>query len=230
MVLSLLLQVSEEAKKAGSGKDEEVVGNKMKEELQKHLKQLGEHNEQLRKDLETEEKEQKKHITSEDIHDGFDSKVGFPCNCLSYDPANSGLQYIPAKPEPEPIKNAKLDAKPKSKSKTTELEVLNPKSSSSSASAPPDSDEELDADLPELTPSLELFSRLPLHNYEQSWKFIQSHRDVVVPGASDALLVAAFRAQGEGKDKYAKQCVHQSLLLQYCEKLGKDGVRVFFQK
>lgn len=51
-----------------------------------------------------------------------------------------------------------------------------------------------------------------------------------MPGASDALLVAAFTAQGDGKAKYAKQCVNQSLLLQYCEKLGKDGVAIFFKR
>lgn len=81
-----------------------------------------------------------------------------------------------------------------------------------------------------MTPSLEAFSHLPLKGYEQSWNFIKEHRDVVVPGASDALLVAAFTSQGEGKSKYAKQCVHQSLLLQYCDKLGKDGVSVFFRR
>ena len=84
--------------------------------------------------------------------------------------------------------------------------------------------------MPELTPSLEAFSKLPLGAYEQSFRFIQAHPDVVVSGASDALLVASFRAEGDGKPKYAKQCVHQSLLLQYCEKLGGDGVRVFFNK
>ncbi|KIM89114.1 hypothetical protein PILCRDRAFT_34884, partial [Piloderma croceum F 1598] len=219
MVLSLLLQVSGSAKKAAAGKGDDVVGEKVKEGLVRHLVQLGEHTEQLGKDLETELKEQKKHITSEDMHDGFDSK------------------YVPAPPEPEPIKHAKLDAKPKTK--TTEFEVLNPKASTSAAapaaSANDDDDEEddedsFDTELPELTPSLEAFSHLPLWAYETSWKFIQSHRDVVVPGASDALLVAAFRAQGNGKEAYAKQCVHQSLLLQYCDKLGGDGVRVFFRK
>jgi cell division cycle protein 37 len=178
-------------------------------------------------------------------------------------------QYTPAKPEPVPIKNAKLDNKPKSKSKskTTSFEVLNPKASSSQPSAKPaDDDDEIHTDdeddepLPSLTPSLLAFSRLPLYAYEPSWKFIQVHRDVVVPGAADALLVAAFRAQvkaaeigrdleveategkgkGKGKspkekekeeeEKYAKQCVCQSLLLSYCDKLGGDGVRVFFQK
>jgi cell division cycle protein 37 len=77
---------------------------------------------------------------------------------------------------------------------------------------------------------LTLFSQLPLGAYQNSFEFIQSHRDVIVPGASDALLVAAFRAETEGKSDYAKKCVHQSLLLQYCEKLGGDGVRVFFKK
>jgi len=212
MVLSLLLQVSEEAKKVADGRGEDVVGAKVKEGLEKHLQQLGEHTEKLGKDLAAEEKEQKKHITSEDMHDGFDSK------------------YVPAPPEPAPIKNAKLDTKPKSKAKTTEIEVLNPKASTSAPTDEDTLDPEDDADLPELTPSLEAFSRLPLWAYETSWKFIQSHRDVIVPGASDALLVAAFRAQSEGKEAYAKQCVHQSLLLQYCEKLGGDGVRVFFQR
>ena len=81
-----------------------------------------------------------------------------------------------------------------------------------------------------MTPSLEGFSRLPVRGYEQSWEYIKAHRDVYVPGASDALLVTAFRAQGAGEAKLALQCVHQSLLLQYCEKLGKDGVRLFFRR
>jgi cell division cycle protein 37 len=81
-----------------------------------------------------------------------------------------------------------------------------------------------------MNPTLIGFSQIPFGDYEKSFKYIQDHRDTVVPGASDALLVAAFTAQSEGKKKYARQCVHQSLLLQYCEKIGGDGVRVFFQK
>ena len=121
----------------------------------------------------------------------------------------------------------KID-KGKKKDTKTEFEVLNPKVTPSGEANVPADDEE-DA-LPELTPSLETFSKIPLKAYEKSFEFIQSHRDVVVPGAADALLVAAFRAQSNKKPKYAKQCVHQSLLLQYCEKLGGDGVRVFFRK
>ncbi|KAF7980515.1 hypothetical protein HWV62_38034 [Athelia sp. TMB] len=218
MVLSLLMQVSEEAKKAAADKGQDALVAKIKEGLDKHVVQLGEHTEKLKKDLADEEKEQKKHITSEDIHEGFDSK------------------YVPAPPEPAPIKNAKLDATSKGKGKAketvTEFETLNsPATLAATPAATASTDEDIEEDdLPELTPSLEAFSKLPLHNYEMSWKFIQSHRDVIVPGASDALLVASFRAQSNGHPGLAKQCVHQSLLLQYCEKLGPDGVRLFFQK
>lgn len=96
--------------------------------------------------------------------------------------------------------------------------------------APSTSTEDPDEELPELTPSLEAFSHLPVKGYEKSWEFIKAHRDVIVPGASDALLVAAFRSQSDGKSQLAKQCVHQSLLLQYCDKLGTDGVSIFFRK
>jgi cell division cycle protein 37 len=139
-------------------------------------------------------------------------------------------QYVPPKPAPPPIKNAIADPGTKT---TTAYEVLNPAASAAdpppAADAPRDEDEQQE-DLPELTPSLAHFSRVPLWDYAQSFAFIQSNRDVVVPGASDALLVAAFQAENDLREKYAKQCVHQSLLLQYCDKLGRDGVRVFFQK
>jgi len=42
--------------------------------------------------------------------------------------------------------------------------------------------------------------------------------------------VEAFDAQMENKPKYAKQCVHQALLIQYCRQLGRDGVGLFFKR
>ncbi len=144
------------------------------------------------------------------------------------------MQYVPPKDTPKSVPTTKIE-KPK-KQIITEFETLNPEASASTSSAPQpqgEDDEDEDDDdneMPELTPSLEAFSKLPLGGYEQSFRFIQAHPDVVVDGAADALLIAGFRAEGDGKSKYAKQCVHQSLLLQYCEKLGRDGVRIFFSK
>ncbi|KAI0786879.1 Cdc37 N terminal kinase binding-domain-containing protein [Abortiporus biennis] len=215
MLLSLLMTVYEDAKKKGIDKDSPKLHEALVDGLKHHVVALAEHTESLRKDLAKEEEEQKKKITSDDIHEGFDS------------------HYVPPLPAPPPIKGAIDTPSTKTKKTTTEIEVLNPKGVSAAqttfASSSKVADEE-EAELPELTPSLEEFSKLPLKGYEQSWEFIKSHRDVIVPGASDALLVTAFTAQGEGKAAYARQCVHQSLLLQYCEKLGKDGVSLFFRK
>jgi cell division cycle protein 37 len=130
-------------------------------------------------------------------------------------------------------------AKPKP-AKKQEIEVLNPKGATSSAdsSSTPtaakntggDDGEEEDSDLPEMTPALIGFSKIPFGNFEQSFRYIQQNRETFVPGASDALLVAAFNAESDGKPKYARQCTHQSLLLQYCEKIGGDGLGMFFSK
>ncbi|OBZ68714.1 Hsp90 co-chaperone Cdc37 [Grifola frondosa] len=210
MLLSLMLQVWETAKKDGVEKDDASLGDALISGLKRHVVKLGEVVDDLRKRLHDEEEEQKKKITSEDLHEGFES------------------HYVPPIPEPPAIKGAIVEPK---KHTATEYEVINPRgvaaapstfSQGASSSSAAVSDEETD-DLPELTPSLEKFSHLPLRAYEESWEFVKEHRDVIVPGAADALLVAAFRAQSRGDSKWAQQCVHQSLLLQYCEKLGKDG-------
>ncbi|KAI0373740.1 hypothetical protein BV20DRAFT_988787 [Pilatotrama ljubarskyi] len=219
MLLSLMLQVWEEAKKKGVEKDDPNLSDALVAGLKEHLVKLDEHQEKLRKDLQHEEEEQHKKITMEDLHEGFES------------------HYVPPKPAPPPVKGAIQPEKPKKT--VTEYEVINPKGvesapqkepSTSSTPSPSQTAADNDDELPELTPSLEQFSRIPLRGYEDSWEFIKAHRDVYVPGASDALLVAAFRAQRDGNAKYAQQCVHQSLLLQYCEKLGKDGPSLFFRK
>ncbi|KAG6332853.1 hypothetical protein ID866_6238 [Astraeus odoratus] len=224
MVLSLLLQIYDGAKPLPSDEQEKtLLGG-----LDRHIAQLAEHTQKLEKDLAVELREQKKHITSDDIKEGFENK------------------YVPPKPAPPPIKNTVADtSNKKTKKTTTTYEVLNPEASSSTSVSPPvesatassvspasadDDDENEATELPELTPALARFSRIALWNYEASFSFIQQNCEVVVPGASDALLVAAFQAESAGNAKHAKQCVHQSLLLQYCDKLGRDGVRIFFQK
>ncbi|KAK0487369.1 Cdc37 N terminal kinase binding-domain-containing protein [Armillaria novae-zelandiae] len=220
MILSLLNQVADEAKNAL--KDSSIVESEKEDKLVKglsdgvlrHIKGLKERIKKEEKELETEEKEQKKHITMDDLHDGFET------------------HYVPPKPVPTSVPTTKIGNSNKTTT-TTEFETLNPQASTSAPTPPtddPEDPEEEGESVPDMTLSLEEFSKLPLFAYERSFRFIQDHPDVIVEGASDALLVAAFRAQNGANPKYAKQCVHQSLLLQYCEKLGKDGVRVFFKK
>jgi len=216
MILSLLKMVSDKAKEKVKQADtlgaekETRLAKELDIEVATHIERLGDTIDKDQKALDDELKEQKKHITSDDLHDGFDSK------------------YIPPLPAPPPIPLTKHEKK---KTQVTEIEVLNPQAVASTSAAEDDEDEDdEDEGVPELTPALVTFSKIPLGAYDRSFEYIQQHRDVYVSGASDALLVAAFRAQGQKKSKYAKQCVHQSLLLQYCEKLGRDGVGLFFKK
>lgn len=93
-----------------------------------------------------------------------------------------------------------------------------------------DDEDEENVVLPTLTPELLEFSHIKMGEFAKSFEYIQKHRSVYVPGAEDALLVAAFDAETNGQHKYAKQCVHQSLLLQYCDKLGPNGPALFFRR
>lgn len=75
MLLSLMLMVWEEAKQEGVEKDDPRLGDALVKGMKKHITELGQHQEKLRKELTEEEVEQKKKITSDDIHEGWESHV-----------------------------------------------------------------------------------------------------------------------------------------------------------
>ena len=54
---------------------EERLGKELATEMAKHVKQLGEMIERDKKELADEVAEQKKKITTDDIHEGFESHV-----------------------------------------------------------------------------------------------------------------------------------------------------------
>jgi len=74
------------------------------------------------------------------------------------------------------------------------------------------------------------FGKIQIGDYRSSLQFISQNPAIVAERESDGLLVEAFDAQMDGHAKYAKQCVHQALLIQYCRQLGKDGVGLFFKR
>lgn len=83
-----------------------------------------------------------------------------------------------------------------------------------------------------MTTSLKAFAKIPINanNYEASYAFLQRDKGIFTEGAVDAMLLEAFNAETNGKKTYAKQCVHQGLMIQYCEKLGQNGIGMFFKK
>lgn len=177
------------------------------------VKEVGSHSTKvtnLQKELNVElaklEKEEGSKITSESIHTGFDSS------------------HI-AKPSPKEASGGK---------KTAEPELLNPSRPAHDSSSEASKGAEDDDEITEATPLARQFGRIPYGDYRASLQFIGQHPEIVAEKHTDGLLVEAFDAQSKAKSKkdedYARQCVHQALLLQYCRQLGKDGVGLFFQR
>lgn len=166
---------------------------------------------QLLQNLAELEKEDKAKITSENYHTGFDSS------------------FV-----------AKSDAEPKDTTtkSTTSAELLNPGSVANedvnavSSGAEADEEDGPGDDEAEIKPTAlaKEFAKIKIGDYNACMQFITKHREILTERKTDELLMEAFDAQLAGKEGYARQCVHQGLLLQYCRSLGYDGVGLFFKR
>ena len=81
MVLQLMLQIFEDVKKRGVAMDSPTIGDELVKELGVHVGNIKKSTADSEKALEEEKKEQKKHITSDDIHDGFDKSASTTKSC-----------------------------------------------------------------------------------------------------------------------------------------------------
>jgi cell division cycle protein 37 len=186
---------------------------------EKYLSELHGHQQKvqsLQKELQSKlgqlEKEESKKITSDSIHTGFDSS------------------YV-SKSDKQTKMNTQTD-------KNKSVELLNPHaagqeddssglgSNAEGAEASGDIDEEHI----EPTKLGKEFAKIKIGEYKACLQFISEHPTVVAERETDGLLIEAFNSQIEEKDEYARQCVHQALLLQYCRQLGRDGVGLFFKR
>ncbi|KAH9929022.1 Cdc37 N terminal kinase binding-domain-containing protein [Epithele typhae] len=214
LLSSIVQEVLEVAKKKHAEKSgcdlREVVVAGLRAQLVKSNKEMAE----LKKEVDQEEAKRRKKITSEQIHDGYESR------------------YMPPIPDPPPLRSSRATRKAP-KTPASQFETLHagsptplPTGMLSEVTDKPDQK----PFTAELTPSLKEFCRLPVLDFDKIWEFLQAHRDVYVPGAANALLAAAFEAQCRGDTAIAYQCTHHSILLRFCESLGKDGPSVFFRK
>jgi cell division cycle protein 37 len=172
----------------------------MVEEIGDHLHKVEDLQKQLLAKLAELEQQEKGKITSESYHTGFDSS------------------HV-AKSTPED----------KGKKTESKVELLNPSfdiNNPNSLQEPErDDDEEVQA-----SPEAQKFAEIKSTDYRESNNFISAHSNLLSEKEQDGILMMAFDAQLEGKEDFARNCVHQALLLQYCRALGKDGVALFFKR
>lgn len=141
----------------------------------------------------------------------------------------------------------KAQEKPKAPTTTKKVELLNAGASprdvlkrqdsaiSSGAEADTEDgslskDDEINDEDIQPTPLGKKFAQIKISDYRASLQFISEHPSIVAERETDGLLVEAFNAQMDGRDAYAHQCVHHALLLQYCGKLGRDGIGFIFKR
>ena len=205
MMATLLDQVNKalDEKKVDQDKRYEA----MVAEIGDHLKKVSDLQSELHKKLAELEKEESRKITSESIHTGFNSShinKSKPSDSASSAPSSAvellNPNFVAAASEP-------------------------PKDPSGNLSANDDDDEEMKASDAGLA-----FSKIKREALRDSLEFLGKHPQILNEKETDALLVLAFDAQLESREDYARNCVHQALLLQYCRALGRDGVALFFKR
>ena len=150
------------------------------------------------------EKEEGSKITSESLHEGFNTS------------------HI--------SKAAEKEAAAASSGKQSEVELLNPGSSNQVSSAAAENDDDDDPANVEISELGKKFAALKPNDYNSYLQFISANPQIVAEKETDGLLVEAFNRQIKGDEAYARQCVHQGLLLQYCRSLGPDGIKLFFTR
>jgi cell division cycle protein 37 len=123
-------------------------------------------------------------------------------------------------------------AEPGKKPASTTPELLNPGAVAkvdSGAEADESTGAQSDDDVA-ASPLGKKFAQIKYGDYRTSHQFISENPSLLTEKETDGLLVEGFNAQLDGRDEYARQCVHQALLLQYCRQLGRDGVNLFFKR
>lgn len=209
MMASLVDQVKHDA-----GEQPEAWYRSYTNGIEGHRTKVQNLQKELHEKLAELEKEEGKKITSDSIHTGFDKSSV-------------------SKPQP-----------PAPKPKAEAVEVLNPGSlskkkllrsdSAQSSGADADVDEPAAADTHdddvEASALGKEFAKIAPGDYQACLAFISAHPSVVAERETDGLLIEGFNAQMDGRAAYARQCVHQALLLQYCRSLGRDGVGLFFKR
>lgn len=184
-----------------------------------HISRLHEQQREWEANLKTLQKEESSRITSDDLRIGFDSG-----------------QSRPKRSAPKEVDSQVIlpgETAPKSKIQTKELHTILPEKDALASGAEADVDEHSKADDEEhIEPSVigRKFGNLTPGDYSQSLNFISANPQVVSEKETDGLLIAAFHAQLRHDDSAAQRFVHQALLLQYCQKLGPDGVALFFKR
>jgi cell division cycle protein 37 len=184
-------------------------------EVNEHKTKIQDLQRQLLQKLAELEKEDTAKITSQDINIGFNSSHV------------SKASTKPGAVQPELLNPSRPSAHRSDTGQSSGADAdIEDESTITKSNTSLDSDDE---DM-QASPLAKQFAKIAYGDYRSSLDFISKNPSVMGEKETDGLLVEAFNAQSDGHDDFARQCVHQALLLQYCRSLGRDGVQLFFKR
>ncbi|KAJ1960911.1 hsp90 co-chaperone Cdc37 [Dispira parvispora] len=180
------------------------------EQLGSHRQRLADQQAQAEKELEKLEKEKRQKLSADDLcRPGFDKTSVNKVNKL-----------------PKPATQVDKDSGKKATTTVKSVEVLNSDTLAKQKSA-----DSLSEPSPPVLPMEEIIKGFAeCKDIPQSIAYISRYPDIVDEAISDEILVRAFEKQMAGDSRSSLQCVHQGLILQYCARLGHDGVSLFFTR
>ncbi|AAS54337.1 AGL154Wp [Eremothecium gossypii ATCC 10895] len=198
---------------AAEEKKDPKDGTVLREQMQKHREKIRTVTAEARTKLDELYKEKAMHISSEDIHTGFDRS--FVNKGKDGDQAT--FMPVPAKPDQAALPDS--------------LKLV------------PTDFIDFKDDPMKLAPETEQFGSVPVGNYKASEAYLLDHVSILSEQQKDALMMQAFEYQLAGDEKKAYQVIHQSELMSYIREIYamkkiphlnaeelKEVIRVFFQK
>jgi cell division cycle protein 37 len=206
-------------------KSEEPRYNLFIQGLEKEKARIEDLQRQLYAKLAELEKEDKKHITSDDIHEGFsfsnvrkqDEKAS--SSTPSKKPQSAAVELLNSPTRPSALRTDTADS-------GADGDVEEGTAISHPSPAADDDEDDIAA-----SPLAQSFAKIKAGDWYASLQFLMAHPEVMQEKETDGLLVEAFNSEMDGKPKHARQCVHAGLLLQYCRQLGgRQGVEMFFKR
>jgi cell division cycle protein 37 len=202
MLARILDEVNKKLNKRHIGEDERY--NAFVEEIGVQIGDVRDLQDKAAERLNELEKQDAKKITSESYHVGFDSSH---------------------------VNNAKLGEGSIDGGK---LELLNP--NYDLASAGPGTISKVTTDVLsneeiQTSDTAKLFVQIKQNDYKAIHAFISSHPEILRESESDSLLIEAFNVVLDHDDEpLAWRYVHHAILLQWCRRLGRDSIAMFFKK
>ncbi|ONH69362.1 hypothetical protein BON22_0510 [Cyberlindnera fabianii] len=219
MIEDLILELKEQLKNSGRDPNDGAV---LRDEVKNHRKKIDDVLTQNQDKLKSLLKERELHISSEDMHTGWDRSF-----------LNKGESKVapvtPAVPAPKvSASTIKPEISSAAASSTSAVSPASTQTATSISSATPVSQEvattssttHTDEDddegtIERLHPDTAALSQIPLNNTSKIQDMLKSHLHIITESQKDALLMTAFDSQFAGNDPLTKQIIGHSTILKF---------------